>query len=45
MGRKGEMRILFGGSVGPGICKDLKRDAAGLILGRFAHGVEELKMW
>jgi len=44
MGRKGEVRILYGGSAGPGTWKDLKGEADGLFLGRFAHDVEAFKM-
>lgn len=43
MGRKGEVRILYGGSAGPGTWNDLKGGADGLFLGRFAHDVEALK--
>lgn len=43
MDRKGQVRILYGGSAGPGTWEKLKRDLDGLFLGRFAHDVEAMK--
>ena len=42
-GRTGEVRILYGGSAGPGTWKTLKEAVDGLFLGRFAHDVENFK--
>lgn len=41
--RKGEVRILYGGSAGPGTWKGLKDDLDGLFLGRFAHDLDNVK--
>ena len=43
MRRKGEVRVLYGGSAGPGTWRGLKSGVDGLFLGRFAHDVEALK--
>ena len=40
MGRKGQIRILYGGSAGPGTWEYLKAHVDGLFLGRFAHEVD-----
>lgn len=42
-GRKGTIRILYGGSAGPGIFDKLKDGVDGLFLGRFAHDVKNLE--
>ena len=42
-GRKGECRVLYGGSAGPGTWEGLKGTVDGLFLGRFAHDLEKLK--
>lgn len=42
-GRKGDVRILYGGSAGPGIFDKLKDGVDGLFLGRFAHDVKNLE--
>lgn len=42
-GRKGDVRILYGGSAGPGIFGKLKDGVDGLFLGRFAHDVKNLE--
>ena len=42
-GRKGLVRILYGGSAGPGTFKKLKDGVDGLFLGRFAHDVKNLE--
>ena len=42
-GRSGEVRILYGGSAGPGTWETLKQDLDGLFLGRFAHDIDALK--
>ena len=42
-GRKGQVRILYGGSAGPGTWEKLKGNLDGLFLGRFAHDVEAMK--
>jgi len=42
-GRKGSVRILYGGSAGPGIFEKLKEGVDGLFLGRFAHDVKNLE--
>jgi triosephosphate isomerase len=42
-GRKGLVRILYGGSAGPGTFDKLKDGVDGLFLGRFAHDVENFK--
>ncbi|KAK4450837.1 hypothetical protein QBC34DRAFT_448131 [Podospora aff. communis PSN243] len=39
-GRKGSVRIVYGGSAGPGLFERLKGDVDGLFLGRFAHEAE-----
>ncbi|KAK0627614.1 Triosephosphate isomerase [Immersiella caudata] len=39
-GRKGGVRIVYGGSAGPGLFERLKGEADGLFLGRFAHEAE-----
>ena len=36
-GRKGEVRIVYGGSAGPGLFQKLGGEVDGLFLGRFAH--------
>lgn len=41
--RKGEVRILYGGSAGPGTFEKLKVGVDGLFLGRFAHDVKNLE--
>ena len=42
-GRTGEVKILYGGSAGPGAWDTLKQDLDGLFLGRFAHDIDALK--
>lgn len=42
-GRKGAVRILYGGSAGPGIWEGLKGGVDGLFLGRFGHDVENVR--
>lgn len=42
-GRKGVVRILYGGSAGPGTFQKLKDGVDGLFLGRFAHDVKNLE--
>ncbi len=42
MTRKGSTRILYGGSVGPGMFEELKECVDGFLLGRFGHDVENL---
>lgn len=42
-GRRGETRILYGGSAKPGTWDALKAGVDGLFLGRFAHDVEAFK--
>ena len=42
-GRTGELRILYGGSAGPGTWGTLKSAVDGLFLGRFAHNIENFK--
>ncbi|KAM0271121.1 hypothetical protein ACHAQH_009208 [Verticillium albo-atrum] len=39
-GREGAVRILYGGSAGPGTFEKLKEGVDGLFLGRFGHDVE-----
>jgi triosephosphate isomerase (TIM) len=39
-GRKGGVRIVYGGSAGPGLFERLKEEVDGLFLGRFAHEAE-----
>ncbi|GAB7355862.1 hypothetical protein MBLNU459_g6520t1 [Dothideomycetes sp. NU459] len=41
--RNGPVRILYGGSAGPGIFDKLKDGVDGLFLGRFAHDVKNLE--
>lgn len=41
--RKGRVRILYGGSAGPGTFEKLKDGVDGCFLGRFAHDVENLE--
>ncbi|KAF2836056.1 triosephosphate isomeras-like protein [Patellaria atrata CBS 101060] len=41
--RKGRVRILYGGSAGPGTFENLKEGVDGLFLGRFAHEVGNLE--
>ena len=41
--RKGEARVLYGGSAGPGTWEGLKGTLDGLFLGRFAHDIGNLK--
>ncbi len=41
--RTGEVKILYGGSAGPGTWATLKEDLDGLFLGRFAHNIDALK--
>lgn len=43
-GRRGRVRVLYGGSAGPGTFARLKRAVDGLFLGRFAHDVSNLKL-
>lgn len=43
MERKGDVRLIYGGSAGPGTWTGLRGGADGLFLGRFAHEVEALK--
>ncbi|PSR80022.1 triosephosphate isomerase, partial [Coniella lustricola] len=38
--REGSVRIIYGGSAGPGVFEQLKGVVDGLFLGRFAHDVE-----
>lgn len=42
-GRTGEVRILYGGSAGPGTWNTLKSSVDGLFLGRFAHEIDNFK--
>ena len=42
-GRKGQVRVLYGGSAGPGTWEELKGSLDGLFLGRFAHDIEAMK--
>ena len=42
-GRTGDVKILYGGSAGPGTWETLKEDLDGLFLGRFAHNIDALK--
>lgn len=42
-GRKGMVKLLYGGSAGPGVWKGLKGGVDGLFLGRFAHNVENVE--
>ena len=42
-GRTGNVRILYGGSAGPGTWGTLKSVVDGLFLGRFAHDIENFK--
>ncbi|KAL8826152.1 MAG: hypothetical protein Q9191_003976 [Dirinaria sp. TL-2023a] len=42
-GRNGQVKMLYGGSAGPGTWEKLKGDLDGLFLGRFAHDVEAMK--
>ena len=42
-GRSGQVRILYGGSAGPGTFQKLKDGVDGLFLGRFAHDVQNLQ--
>ncbi|KAI9729768.1 MAG: hypothetical protein M1834_006719 [Cirrosporium novae-zelandiae] len=42
-GRKGETRVLYGGSAGPGVWEGLKSMVDGLFLGRFSHNIDNLK--
>ncbi|KAK4984050.1 hypothetical protein LTR50_006850 [Elasticomyces elasticus] len=42
-GRRGLIRILYGGSAGPGTFKQLKSAVDGLFLGRFAHDINNLE--
>ena len=42
-GRTGDIRILYGGSAGPGTWGTLKFAVDGLFLGRFAHDIENFK--
>ncbi|MCJ1244984.1 hypothetical protein MMC30_002185 [Trapelia coarctata] len=42
-GRKGAVRVLYGGSAGPGIWEGLKGGVDGLFLGRFGHDVENVR--
>ncbi|KAG6993902.1 triosephosphate isomerase [Physcia stellaris] len=42
-GRTGEVRILYGGSAGPGTWDTLKSAVDGLFLGRFAHDIGNFK--
>ena len=41
--RSGDVRVLYGGSAGPGTWKGLKEGVDGLFLGRFGHDLENLK--
>lgn len=38
--KEGSVRIVYGGSAGPGLFEQLKGGVDGLFLGRFAHNVE-----
>lgn len=42
-GRKGPVRILYGGSAGPGTFEAIKGAVDGLFLGRFAHDIKNLE--
>ncbi|KAK6435323.1 hypothetical protein LTR95_008488 [Oleoguttula sp. CCFEE 5521] len=42
-GRQGRVRILYGGSAGPGTFEALKEGVDGLFLGRFAHDIKNLE--
>jgi len=42
-GRKGAVRVLYGGSAGPGIWEGLKGGVDGLFLGRFGHDIENVR--
>lgn len=42
-GRTGQVRILYGGSAGPGTFQKLKDGVDGLFLGRFAHDIKNLE--
>lgn len=42
-GRAGEVKILYGGSAGPGTWTTLKENLDGLFLGRFAHDLDSLR--
>ena len=42
-GRSGQVRILYGGSAGPGTWETVKGGVDGLFLGRFAHDLEALR--
>lgn len=42
-GRRGRVRVLYGGSAGPGTFTQLKDGVDGLFLGRFAHDVKNLE--
>ena len=41
-GRKGDVRVLYGGSAGPGTYEGIREGADGLFLGRFAHDIGNL---
>ena len=43
MGRGEEVKILYGGSAGPGTWETLKSGVDGLLLGRFAHDVQAFR--
>ncbi|KAK3065425.1 hypothetical protein LTS18_009268 [Coniosporium uncinatum] len=43
MGRRGRVRVLYGGSAGPGTFERIKDGVDGLFLGRFAHDLGNLK--
>ncbi|KAF2746367.1 Triosephosphate isomerase [Sporormia fimetaria CBS 119925] len=42
-GRKGRVRVLYGGAAGPGTWEGVKEGVDGLFLGRFAHDIKNLK--
>lgn len=41
--RQGEVRIIYGGSAGPGLFAKLGGSVDGLFLGRFAHNIDNLR--
>ncbi|KAF2150150.1 Triosephosphate isomerase [Myriangium duriaei CBS 260.36] len=42
-GRSGQVRILYGGSAGPGTWQGIKEGVDGMFLGRFAHDVKNVE--
>jgi triosephosphate isomerase len=42
-GRGGEIRIIYGGSAGPGTFEDMKDGVDGLFLGRFGHHIDSVQ--